>query len=599
VVDHITAPADAALAPVTRRLLAVVVADVVGYSRLTELGEEDTHSRLRSLRVGIIDPCVVSYRGQIVKNTGDGFLAAFDSPVDAVRCGVELQREIAAAENRQPDDRKIQFRIGINIGSTIIDGNDIYGVGVNIAARLEERAPPGGILVSEELLDLVGSRLEVRTEDLGTLRLKNMSRPVRAFSLLVPGIDRAALRKHARAQGRARVPSIAVLPFRSHGNEPEDEYFGRGIVEDIIVALQSIRGLLVISRTSTLAYREGSIDTGKVGQDLGVRYVLSGSVRRVDRRLRITAELVDVDGRSVIWADRYDGDVSELFEFQNRIATGIVWSIAPRVREAEIKRAMRKRPDSMNAYDLLMQAIDLMYRMSFQDFARAGELLQRAIAADDNYATAYAYAALWHIHNVTQGWGSDGGLDSEEAARLAAAAVDRDPADGFALAIHGHTKSLLFRDYSTAEAIFEHALSASPSNAMAWTLSSGVYSYIGNGKCAVARAEQGLRLSPVDAQAHFYLSFLSLAHYVNGAFDEAVVWGQKGAVLNPRLCANLRTLAASLISLGRIDEARQVGATLLQCQPRFRLSIYAERCPFEAALREMFVEQLRYAGLPE
>jgi adenylate cyclase len=218
---------------------------------------------------------------------------------------------------------------------------------------------------------------------------------------------------------------LPCCPFRTHGKDHEDDYLGAGVVEDIIVALQSIRGLLVISRTSTLAYREDPTQIGKVGQELGVRYVLGGSVRRADQRLRIAAELIDVEKNSVIWADRYEGDLAELFEFQNRIAVRIVWSIAPRVREAEIKRALRKRPDNMNAYDLVMQAINLMYRMNLQDFTRAGELLRRAISADEKYATAYAYAALWHIHNVAQGWANEEGLDSAEAARLAARRRDR------------------------------------------------------------------------------------------------------------------------------------------------------------------------------
>ena len=584
-------------ARIARRFLAILAADIVGYSRLTELDEGYTHSRLRSLRVQVIDPTVVSFRGRIIKNTGDGFLATFESPLDAVRCSVKLQSEIVAAEDPEPHDRKIQFRIGIHVSHTIVETDDVYGIGVNIAARLQEHAPASGILISGEVLQHVRSRLDVAAKDIGTVRLKNMSRPVHGYSLAVPGADSVS-RNPASARHRARVPSVAVLPFRTDDGDATDEYFGRGIVDDIIVALQSIRGLVVISRSSTLMYAQGAVDKGQVGSDLGVRYVLSGSVRRTQQRLRITAELIDVESDAVIWADHYDGDLDELFEFQDRIATRIVWSVAPRVREAELKRAMRKRPSNMNAYDLVMQAIDLMYRMDFPDFTRAGALLQSAIEADKRYATGFAYAALWHIHNVAQGWGSYE-IDAAEAARLAATAVELDPADGFALAIYGHTKSLLFRDYAGAESAFERALNASPSNAMAWTLSSGVYSYTGDGKSALARAEQGLRLSPVDAQAHFYMSFLCLAHYVNGTFDEAVIWARKAASLNSRLCANLRTLAASLVSLGRVDEAGDVGSLLLRVQPRFRVSDYAERCPFEPTLREKFVEQLRQAGLPD
>jgi len=309
--------------------------------------------------------------------------------------------------------------------------------------------------------------------------------------------------------------------------------------------------------------------------------------------------LADVQTGSLIWADGYDGEWRELFSLQERIATRIVWSIEPQVREAELKRALRKRPESMNAYDLLMQAIDLMYRMNFADFSRAGALLQSAIEADDNYSAAYAYFALLQIHKIMQGWASDRDADAMEAARLAAAAVKRDPADGFALAVYGHTKAILFRDYSVAEEMFNRALAAAPGNAMAWALSSGVYSYTGDGPSALGRAERGLRLSPVDTQAFFYLSFLALAHYVNGTYDEAVIWSRKSISMNPRLCATLRWLAGSLVAVGKVDEARHFGQVLLEVQPRFRLSTYALTCPLKDDLRNDFLNRLRVAGIPE
>jgi adenylate cyclase len=540
-----------------RRTLAIMAADVVDYTRLIEAAEEETHIRLRALRVGTIDPCVVSYRGQVIKNTGDGFLATFDSSVDALRCAMEVQRDVAASENPESPDRRIRLRMALNVGDVITDMEDIYGASVNLAARLEQFAPPGGIVVSDILLAMVKPRINVPVDDLGRLELKNISQPVQAYSLRVPGIEPGnALHKSGAAMRRATLPSIAILPFRTIGENPDDTYLGEGMVDDIIFALSSIRGLLVISRTSALAYRSGPIDLQKIGQELGVRYVLSGNVRRVETRLRITVQLADVESGSVIWADRHDGDFSDLFDLQERIATRIVWSLAPHVREAELKRGLRKRPENMNAYDLLLQAIDLLYRMNPPDFARAGELLRQAIAADDNYATAYAYAALWQVHNINQGWTTNIDGDSVDAARLAAAAVDRDPADGFALAIYGHTKAVLFRDYSRAIELFNRALEAAPGNAMVWTLSSGVYSYTGQANSAIQRAERGLRLSPVDTQSFFYLLFLTLAHYVNGTYDESIIWGRKSMALNPRLCSNLRWLIASHVALGRQEEAR-------------------------------------------
>jgi adenylate cyclase len=579
-----------------KRMVSVLAADVVDYTRLMEIAELETHVRLRALRVGVIDPSVVSHRGQIIKNTGDGFLASFDSTVDAVRCAVEIQRDISAGENALPADTRIRLRLGLNVGEIISDQDDIFGTSVNIAARLEQFCPPGGLVISDAVRDIVRSRIDLAFDDLGRLELKNLSRPVRAYSLRIPGAGTADGSPAAR---RAKLPSIAVLPFRTLGDNPEQAYFGEGMVDDIIFALASVRGLLVISRTSALAYRNEPLDLQKIGQELGVRYVLSGSMRRADRRLRITAELADVESGSLIWVDRYEGNLAELFDLQERIATRIFWSLAPHLREAELKSARRKRPENMNAYDLLMQAIDLLYHMNPSDFARAGELLRRAIAADDRYATAYAYAALWQVHNINQGWTTNIETDSREAARLAELAVDCDPANGFALAICGHSKAVLFRDYPAAMDLFDRSLRAAPSNAMAWTLSSGVYSYTGQTKIAIERAEMGMRLSPLDTQSFFYLLFLALAHYVNGTYEESIIWARKSAGLNPRLCSNLRWLIASLVASGRLDEARHFGEVMLEVNPGFRLGAYARWCPLQPELRQELLGRLHTAGLPE
>ena len=480
----------------------------------------------------------------------------------------------------------------------ITEKEDIYGTTVNVAARLEQFSPPGGIVISEALHAVARSRMEVPSEDLGELALKNLSRPVHAFSLRLAGVDTHAAPASQFAR-RAKLPGVAVLPFRMTGDDPERAYFGEGIIDDIIFNLSSVRGLLVIARTSALAYRHGPVDLLKIGQELGVRYVLSGSVRRVERRLRITAELSDVESGSPIWVDRYDGNLAELFDLQERIATRIVWSLAPHLREAELRSARRKRPENMNAYDLVLQAIDLLYHMNQSDFARAGELLRQAITADDSYATAYAYAALWEVHNINQGWTTNIGADSKEALRLAAAAVDRDPMDGFALAIYGHAKAVLFRDYNGAIDLFDRALNAASGNAMAWTLSSGVYSYTGQAKAAIERAEMGMRLSPVDTQSFFYLLFLALAHYVNGTYDESIIWARKSTGLNPRLCSNLRWLIASLVAIGHVDEARHYAQALLDVNPGFCLSAYAKWCPLKEELRNELLNRLHAAGLPE
>ena len=580
------------------RVLAILFADVADYTRLTEIAEIDTHVRLRGLRVGIIDPCIISYRGQIVSNAGDGFLATFDSTVDALRCAMDFQRDVAAKEASEPPDRKIRLRAGLNVGAVFTDEDSVYGTNVNIAARLQQCSPPGGMVISEAVRAIVSPRMKIQIDDLGQLELKNLSQRIRAYSLRLAGIENTAA-SNLEVIRRAKLPSIAVLPFRATDDSSEYAYFGEGMVDDIIFNLASVRGLLVISRTSALAYRSGPIDVEKIGRDLGVRYLLTGSIRRSENRLRITAELSNVETTSLVWADRYDGDLADLFDLQDRIATRIVWSVAPHLREAELRSARRKRPENMNAYDLLMQAIDLLYHMNPPDFARAGELLREAIAADDSYATGYAYAALWQVHNINQGWSNDIGTDSMDAARLAAAAVDRDPADGFALAIYGHTKAVLFRDYRAAMELFNRALEVAPGNAMAWTLSSGVYSYVGQAKSAIERAEVGMRLSPVDTQSFFYLIFLTLAHYVGENYEEAIIWGRKSTRLSDRLCSNLRFLIASLVAVDKLDEARHFANILLEISPRFRLSAYSKWCPLQSDLRRALINRLHRAGLPE
>jgi adenylate cyclase len=583
-----------------RRELTILAADISGYARLTEAIETATHLRLRSMRVDLVDPMVVSFRGQIIRNTGDGFLACFDSCFDAVQCAIEIQNAISVSEAHEPPDRRILLRMGLNFGDVIVDMGDIYGSGVNVAARLEQCAPPGGIVVSAAVFDRVSSRMATKVDDLGSLRLKNISRPVHAYSVLIPSVDRNNIdARDTRRARRTKVPSIAVIPFRSVESDQNDAYFAEGVVDEIIVALASIRGLVVISRTSTISVATHATDLQQIGQRLGVRYVLTGSLRRRGAELRVSYELADVEHSSVLWADRFDGPLAELFDLQDRIATRIVWTIAPHVREAELRRALHKKAHNMNAYDLVLQSIDLIYRMQFADFDRAGALLKRAIELDDGYASAYTYAALWQIHNINQGWTNDHKADSQEALRLASAAVQRDPADGFALAICGHVKSVLLRDYDGAIELFDRAVTATPSNAMVWTLSSGVYSYTGRSEEAIQRAEKGIRLSPIDTQAFFYLSFLALAHYLHGTYDEAIIWARKSMSLNPRLCANMRWLTCSLVALGRIEEARNVAQSLLTVQPRFRVSGYSEWCPLRDDLRAVLIERLRTAGIPE
>jgi adenylate cyclase len=394
-------------------------------------------------------------------------------------------------------------------------------------------------------------------------------------------------------------PSIAVLPFHVHGEGETQTYFGDGVVEDIIGALASLREVFVISRSSTLRYRGAGADVRTVGREVGVGYVLSGSVRRSGDRLRVSAEVAETGRGTVVWASHFDGISDDLFALQDQIASRVVSTIAPQVREAELRRALRKRPDSMEAYDCVLRGMAQRYHLNLEDFADARTWLERAIALDPGYAAPYALLADWHSIRVNQGWSTDPTADNAEVIRLATAAFERDSFDAMALALCGHVKSLLLHDFDDAIALFDRAISASPSSAIAWTRSSPTFSYIGDAREAIRRAEQGLRLSPFDLHIFFAHAILGLALYVAAEHEEGIRWGRKAREENPRYTANLRFLAVNLAAAGHLDEAREVGRALLAVEPGFRVGRFIEGYALRDPLRARFGDHLRQAGLPD
>ena len=585
------------LGPTQRRLVAILAADVVGYSRLMEEDEQDTYARLTHLRSTVMDPQITAHRGQVIKNTGDGFLAVFDSGNDATQCALTMQRTLSDLTADEPEHRYISFRMGVNVADVIIAGTEIYGDGVNIAARLQTYAEPGGVVVSGAVAEQIASVPGVRVVDLGELHLRNLSRPVRAFGLRVDNVPARMVGEPPLGwEGR---PSIVVLPFRQNLSDPDDAYFADGIVDNIIHALAGLKDLFVISRGSTLGYGGAKIDVRAIGRELGVRYVLYGSVQRAAGRLRIGTELSDAETGAIVFSEKYDGELSALFELQDRISAQVVTTIAPHVRERERVRAMRKHPKNLTAYDLVLQALGLIFQMNKESFSRARGLLQQAMAHDPGYAPAYSYAAYWHMFRIGQGWSPDQAGDNAEAARTAAAAIERDPGDALALAIYGHMQSFIRKDYDTALEYLDRALAAGPSCAMAWTMSSATYGYLGEGATAVLRAEHGLRLSPLDSHVFMHEHILSQAHYINGNYDEAIAWGRKSAQHNRQLTSNLRVLAASLVAVGKVDEAREMARQLLSVEPTFGLRAFAARTPLHGATLDILVDRLRAAGLPE
>lgn len=574
----------------------ILAADIVGYSRLMESWEIETYKQIRTLRHQIIDPNIEANNGAIVKNTGDGFLAIFDDVHQATECTLKLQDAITARSSKQPLEQRIIFRMALNIARFIIDDEDIHGDGVNIAARLQAYAPPGGIIVSGSVADHIGNAFDVNVIDLGELHLRNIGEPVRVFELRMP-MAPAKLIGDA-APGADQRASIAVLPFRMNLTSPDEAYFADGVADDIVHGLASLKEFFVVSRGSALGFGGASPDVAAIGRELGVRYILYGSVQRSSGRLRIHSELSDAETGMLIETRQYEGGLHELFDMQDRIAAGVVKAIAPKVQKRELLRAMRKHPQDMNAYDLVLQALDRLYRMDYDSFCQARGLLQQAISYDPHHGPAYYYSALWYVFRVGEIGSSDPG-DAESGIAMAKAAIDCDPNDATALSISGQVHSFLQRDFKSAMASLDRAIELGPSLAMSWTMSSATCSYIGEGKLAIERAEQGVRLSPLDARTFWHEGLLAQAYYVNGDYDQALEWAESSVGRNQSIRFNLRTLIATLAALSRRKEAAEAARQLLRVQPDFRLRTYVKRCPFQGETLESWIKRLKWAGIPE
>jgi adenylate cyclase len=582
---------------VQRRLAAILAADVVGYTRLMETHEVDTHIRLMQLRSEVLAPGVAAQRGRIVKHTGDGFLATFDTARDATRCALSLQEAVAARTMGLPADQRISFRMGLNAADIILEGDDVFGDGVNIAARLQTYAPSGGVVVSSAVAEQLGNDFDVNVIDLGDLRLRNIGRPVRVYALHPP-MQPSRLVGEAAAGSEPR-PSIAVLPFRMNLVSPDQAYFVDGIVYDIIRGLAALKELFVVSRGSTLGYGGRNIDVREIGRQLGVRYVLYGSVQKTSTTLRIGTELSDAESGEVVRSDQYEGDLGDLFALQDRIAISVVRTIAPQVLERELMRALRKHPQNLTAYDLVLQALDLLYRMDYDSFSKARGLLEQAISYDPNYALAYSYVALWYVFRIGEIGSSDPDADAVAGARYAAQGVELGGDDAFALAVYTHAQSFLLHDLDKGREVSGRAIAAGPSSAMAWTMASATSGFLGDGPEAVRQGEQGVRLSPLDARSFWHEGLLGQAHYVNGDHEQALEWALSALNRNGLIRFNHRLLIATLDALGRGREAAEAARRFLQIQPDFHVSSYARRCPFRAAALEAWLGHLRSAGLPE
>ncbi len=597
------APRPGAAAPThaARRLVVVVAFDVVNFSALVEADEERVLDAWRALRQAI-DPLIAAGGGRIFKALGDGLLVEFASPVDAARTSLAVQ-EAAAARLGQDTTVRLELRCAIHMGEVTVEGADLLGDGINVVARLQAHAPIGGVVVSAAVMDLISGRLDQPVEELGPLALRNISRPVHAYAVgpKAPGARSGAVAAEPMIDSfQRRRPSIAVLPFVDQTEDGGASWFSDGLVEAIIAALSCLPELVVISRSSVLRYRGQGHDPERVRRELSVRYMLTGSVRRDGDKVRLSAELCDCEQGTAIWSDRFAGAAADLFELQDELSAKVMTTIAPQVQESELRRVLRKHPESLDAYESVLRGLDLLYRVEEDPWAKALPLFERAMALDPSYATAYALAATCHGERFYEGTSADPRADHMEAERLSRLALTFDRFDPLALSLCGHIRSWLFHDYDHAIELFDRALAANPSAAIAWLRSSATFAYIGETREARRRVEIGLRLSPYDAHVFFSYGLAGLAAYAGGDYAEAASWGRRAMTLNPRFVGNLRFLAASLAASGQFKEAREVSRALLRVNPSFSAATFAAGHAFkDADKRRLFGEHLVLAGLPE
>jgi adenylate cyclase len=586
---------------VERRLAAIFAGDVAGYSRLMGIDEEGTLAALKRHRRELVDPKIKEHRGRIVKVTGDGILVEFASVVDAVRCAVEIQRGMAERNIEVPAERRIEFRIGLNLGDIIIDDNDIYGDGVNIAARLEALAEPGGICVSRIVRDQVRDKLDFSFADMGEQQVKNIARPVRTHRVLLQTEDvepMGAALTVASARPAAQKPSIAVLPFANMSGDIEQEYFSEGITEDIITNLSRNRAFFVISRSTSFTYKGPAIDVGKVARELGVRYVVEGSIRRVANRVRITAQLIDAESGHHLWADRYDRELADVFAVQDEIAQRISGAIAPGIISAEIRHAQHKTASQLDAWDRIMRAHWHIRRFTQDDLAEARRLLDEAIALDPANSMAYSDLALARHFEGVFGWG-DGPARSHAAfADAARKAVTLDDEDAVA-----HTAMAIFELFSgrheEARRRLQRALEINPNSAMAQGYLGIKNAFAGDFDAAVQHVDEAIRLSPRDPLLIIWHLCKGWAALNAERYEEAVEYATHAAEANPEFPDIYAVLASANGHLGRDADARAALDQLLRRMPGLTASDPRLDRPFaRAGDPERFLEGLRKAGMP-
>ena len=580
-----------------RRLRAVLFVDVVDSVRLIQQDEEGTIRRWRDFITAVTQQELPKRQGRMVKSQGDGMLLEFESAVDAVECALAMQGRLAQSETAIEPDKQIRTRIGVHLADVIADEIDLYGDGVNLAARLRDLGGPAEIIISAAVRDQLADGLGVTIEDLGERSLKGVGHPVRAFRAWPAGPQ--PVRGTGRSRHAGDRPAIAVLPFRNMSGDPAHDFLGDLFAEDLIGDLSRHTDLFVISRLSTRPFRDRLYELRNVADVLGVRYVLSGNLQTSGTRLRLMAELTEAEQAHVIWAENFDGSITDIFELQDKLSQDLANRAMPFVRQLELQRARSKRPEDLTAYEWTLRAVDHFHRSSRTDMEQARGMFEAAIKVDPHYVTPYAWLAHWYVRRVGQGWSDDRKRDTAEATRYADRAVEVDSTDPLALTVSGLVSAYLNKDLEIAMTRYDRALAINPSASSAWVWSTSACSWLGQGDEAVRRSQRAIELSPFDPLMYTFTSIAGTAHAVAGQYDKAIELCRRSLRQNRMFVSTHRTLAISLALAGHLGEAREAGTDLLKLEPTLTVSGFKARYPGSASPQaELFANALALAGVP-
>jgi adenylate cyclase len=574
---------------VQRRLAAILAADVVGYSAMMEHAQEATYARIGELRRDVIEPSLAGHQGRLIKTTGDGFFAEFSSPVAALRCAVQIQDQLAGAKD------SLRLRMGLNLGDVIVDQHgDVYGDGINIAARLEGLAAPGGILISAKVHSEVEGNVDLDFEDRGEQRLKNITRPIRAYAVGTKASHAADSAVRAALPPVPHKPSIAVLPFQNMSGDPEQEYFADGTVEDIITALSRFKSLHVIARNTSFSYKGKAVDIKQVGRALGVRYVLEGSVRKAGGRVRITGQLIDAETGAHLWADKIDGALEDVFDLQDQVTSSVVGAIAPAVELAETERTRRKPTANLDSYDLFLRGSSAIWEGRLKE---AISYFKQAIEKDDRYAEAYGLCAGAYVVLQSYGGVAISPEEKVEAIRFANMAATLGTDDSLTLVRAAQALVYFDNQYERAIAMADRAVALNPNLASVWLIRGWVLGMSGKSEESVNSFSRVLQFSELDPARIGAYSGISYGCFNLGKYDEGCAWAAK-ALQKYENALYLIPLIANAIRAGRIDEARNAVARLSQIAPGFRVARFREVLNSRDS-GESLAQALCDAGVPE